>query len=151
MERVLERWSPEEAVLSHKHDWGEEEVTPGASKALGQWWPFQQTEEPSQWAWDSLAVQWRRLRTQCGLGVWGPVDAGQGTKSHRPQLKDPAWHSRYPRSRVLQLRPGAAQEKEHSSPAVQRLTHEQHKPMSLNLFPGKIAECLTERQFMKHR
>lgn len=81
--------------------------------------------------------------------VWaggvGTVDAGQGTKSHRPQLKDPAWHSRYPRSRVLQLRPGAAQERKNIAVQLsKRLTHEQHKPMSLNLFPGKIAECLTE-------
>ena len=43
------------------------------------------------------------------------VDPGQGTKSHIPQLKDPAWHSRYPRSRVLQLK------KEHSRPAAQKV------------------------------
>lgn len=36
-------------------------------------------------------------------GGVGAVDPGQGTKSHILQLKDPAWHSRHPGSRVLQL------------------------------------------------
>ena len=92
--------APKKAVLSHKHMTEERRKWLRCLRPWGSDGASSRRNQASE-AETSPAVQW--LRARCGLGVWGRLILVRELNLTYLRLKDPPWHSRYPRSRVLQL------------------------------------------------